>query len=131
MTAEYEPGVCNIGRAERRARYGFGAVGFGAAAALVAAIPVLSLPDPWLLSSAVPLFGGFIGYYQGRRGFCVRFAMAGVYNVGDDLGPRTEVADAEAARRDRRRAQQLVLRAAVSAAAVAVGAFLVVPAIAG
>lgn len=128
MGTEYRPGVCNIGRDERRVRYGFGAVGFLVAAVLVGAVPILSLPRWWLLVSVVPLFAGFVGYYQGREAFCVRYAVAGVYNVADGLGPPKPVEDDEAARRDRRRARRLLVRAAVAALAVAVAAYLVVPA---
>lgn len=127
MSVEYQPGSCNIGRAERRVRYGFGALGFAAAGALVAAVVALSWPRWVLLAGVVPLFGGFIGVAQGRESFCVRYAVAGVYNVEDRLGERTAVGDADAAHTDRRRARRLTARSAVAAVAVAVGLYLVVP----
>lgn len=127
MSTEYEPGACNIGRAERRVRYGFGAASFVVAAGLVLAVPVLSWPRWVLLLSVLPLFGGFIGYYQGREAFCVRFAVAGVYNVTDRLGTHERVAGDDASRADRRRARRLTARAALSAAVVAFVVYLFVP----
>lgn len=127
MNAEYEPGACNIGSAERRVRYGLGAAGFLATAGLVVAVSVLAIPRWTLLLTALPLFGGFVGYYQGRAGFCVRYGLSGVYNVSDRLGDHHRVTDAEAASRDRREAWSLLARAAVSAGAVTLVIYLLVP----
>ena len=127
MGTEYRPGACNIGRAERRVRYGFGALGLAVAAVLVAAVIALGWPRWTLLATAVPLFGGFLGVDQGRAGFCVRYAVEGVYNVGDRLGTRTEVTDRAAASADRRRARRLTARSAVAAVGLAVALYLAVP----
>lgn len=127
MTAEYEPGACNIGTAERRVRYGLGAASFLAAAALVVTVPVFAWPRWVLLLTVLPWFGGFVGYYQGRAGFCVRYAMSGVYNVGDRLGDHHRVTDAVAASRDRREALSLLARASVSAAVVTLVVYVLVP----
>lgn len=124
MSVEYEPGACNIGRAERRVRYGVGAAGFLGATALAVAVPVLALPRWVLLLASVPLFGGFVGFYQGRAGFCVRYAVAGVYNVGDRVGERERVADPEAIRRDRREARSLLARSALSAGVLTLVVYL-------
>lgn len=127
MTAEYEAGACNIGTAERRVRYGLGAASFLAAAALVVAVPVFAWPRWVLLLTALPWFGGFVGYYQGRAGFCVRYAMSGVYNVSDRLGDHHRVTDTVAASRDRREAWSLLARAAVSAGVVTLVVYVLVP----
>lgn len=127
MSVEYQPGVCNIGSAERRVRYGFGVAGFLVAGTVVVAVAVLSLPRWILLLSGLPLFVGFVGYYQGRAGFCVRYAMEGVYNVGDRLGDRERVADRAAAQRDRRQARRLLARSAVSAGVVTLAVYLLIP----
>lgn len=127
MNTEYRPGSCNIGRAERRVRYGVGAASFLVAAALVVAVPLVSLPDGVLLLTILPLIGGFLGYYQGREGFCVRYAVAGVYNVGDRLGERDRVSDPEAMVRDRRQARSLIARSVVSAGVVTVVVYVLVP----
>lgn len=127
VSTDYQPGACNIGRAEQRVRYGVGAIGFVASAAVVAAAVVLSWPRWVLLATALPLFAGFVGYYQGREKFCVRYAYEGVYNVSDRLGERDTVPDDRTAEADRRHARSLVARAGVAAVAVAVVAYLAIP----
>lgn len=127
VSVEYEPGTCNIGKPERRVRYGVGAAGFLVAIALVVGVTVLSLSSWVLLTTSLPLFGGFVGYYQGRSGFCAGYALEGVYNVGDRVGERERIADAEATSRDRRAARSLLVRSAVSAVAGTLGIYLVVP----
>jgi hypothetical protein len=116
---EYQPGACNIGEAERRRRYGLGAVGLSGA--LVVVYVVLSGVGPrWLLlTTVVPLFGAALGYVQGHAGFCVNYGLRGVYDATDDLGRVTEE-DARAA--DRRRSLEVV----GYAAAAAVGGALVI-----
>lgn len=123
MRVEYEPGGCNIGTAERRVRYGLGFVGFVAAAVLVGAVLVLAWPRWVLLLMALPLFAGFVGYAQGRAGFCVRYAAAGVYNVGDGLGEVDRVTDAAATTRDRRQARTLLVRSALATAVVTLAVY--------
>lgn len=112
MTA-YQPGICNIGRGERRKRYAVGTLGFAAAVGAVAAVAALALPDWTLLVAAVPLFAGFLGVYQARFGFCAGFAAAGVHDAGDE--GRVEVSDEGARRADRRRARRITGYAAASA----------------
>lgn len=124
VSVEYQPGACNIGSAERRVRYVVGAAGFLVAAGLAVAVPVLSLPRWALLGTGPPLFGGFVGYYQGRAGFCVRYAMEGVYNVGDRVGERARIEDPDAVSRDRRAARRLLGRSALSAGAVTLAIYL-------
>lgn len=127
MSSEYRPGTCNIGPAEQRVRYGFGAVSFAVTGAIVVLAVGLSMPQWALLVTIIPLFGGFIGYFQGRGGFCVRYAWAGVYNVSDKVGDRASVPDDDASRQDRRQAQMLVVRAAGAAVIGGVGLYLLVP----
>jgi len=110
--AEYQPGVCNIGRAERAKRRYIGYFGFLTAALVLLAVPVAQLPAIWLLASAAPFYGGFLGYLQARSGFCAGFGLAGVYDVSDAADERTDVADADARKADRRKALVLQLESA-------------------
>lgn len=120
--ADYQPGVCNIGEAERRQRYGLGAVGMAATLALVLA--TLSWGGPqWLLAAtAVPLFGAALGYFQGRLGFCVNYGLRGLYDVTVDGGDRRAVDDDAARAADRRQVARIV---GYSAASAVVGAAVV------
>lgn len=107
----YEPGECNIGPAERRKRRYAGYVGFLAAAVVVVAVPLLELDPIWLLASAAPFYGGFLGILQARASFCAGFGLAGVYDVSDDGTDRIEVPDAAARRADRTRSLVMQLQA--------------------
>lgn len=126
MSTEYEPGGCNIGRAERRKRYLLGAAGFGVAALVAAAVGWLALPSWALLLTAVPLVVGFEGLYQGWLGFCAGFAQRGVYDVSDAGVERHEVEGEDARRADRRRARRIHLYAVGSAAVVTVAVAAIV-----
>ncbi|MFC7098583.1 hypothetical protein [Halobaculum marinum] len=119
---EYDPGVCNIGPAERRRRYALGAVSFAATLLLLFAVYVYDLPGWLTLVTFAPLFGAAEGYYQARYRFCAGFGLAGVYDVSDTGGDRKPVTDPAARRADRRRA--LRIHAAAAGTALA-GALLV------
>jgi len=121
---EYQPGACNIGHAERRKRYLGGVLGFGATALLVAAVATLQAPPVWLLAAVGPLFVGFLGVLQARAGFCVGFAMAGVYDVSDDGGQRRPAPE-DGQRADRKRAIVLPVKALALATAGALVLFFV------
>lgn len=127
MTTEYRPGTCNIGQRERRVRYGFAVVGFAIAAAFVIAVVLNTLPRWALILTAAPLFGGFVSYFQGRESFCVGYAFAGIYNVGDSVGDHASVSNDDAIRRDRRNALSLLARAAVPAVVVTLLLYVFLP----
>lgn len=107
----YEPGECNIGPAERRKRRYAGYVGFLAGAVVVVAVPLLEFDPIWLLASAAPFYGGFLGILQARASFCAGFGLAGVYDVSDEGTDRIEVPDAAARRADRTRSLVIQLQA--------------------
>jgi len=121
--AEYRPGACNIGHAERRKRYLSGVAGFAATALLVVGVATLDASRTWLLAAVAPLFGGFLGLLQARAGFCAGYAMAGVYDVSETGGNR-QSAPADGQRADRRRAIVLPLQALAAAAVGAVALYL-------
>lgn len=115
---EYRPGVCNIGANERRKRRLAGASSFAVAIAFVAAVFVFDLPTDVLLVTFVFLFGGFVGYFQARFGFCVAFAALARYDLSGSGGGAGTISEAEAVRRDRRQGVKIVLYAAGAAAAL-------------
>jgi hypothetical protein len=121
--AEYQPGACNIGHAERRKRYRSGVAGFAATALLVAGVAAFDASQTWLLAAVAPLFGGFLGVLQARAGFCAGFAMAGVYDVSETGGSR-QSAPAHGQRADRRRAIVLPLQALLAAVVSAVALYV-------
>ncbi len=122
---EYQPGVCNIGDAERWKRYAVGAAGFVAAAVTLIAVEALALPSWALVAVALPVFAGFLGVYQARLGFCVGFATRGVYDVSDDGDEQYEIADDAAREADRRRSRRIYAYSAVSTFVVTALVYLV------
>lgn len=117
---EYQPGVCNIGANERRKRRLAGGVGFIAAIGYVAVVVGTELPTNYLLVTFVFLFGGFVGYFQARFGFCVAFAALARYDLSGSGGGTGTISEEEALRRDRRQAVKITLYAAGAAAVVTV-----------
>ncbi|MDY6771354.1 MAG: hypothetical protein SV186_05385 [Candidatus Nanohaloarchaea archaeon] len=120
---EYQPGSCNIGRAELRKRAYLGIAGFLFASAVLTGIIYLGLSVIALL----PLFAGFSlgfeGYFQTRYRFCAGFAMQGIYDVSEEGGNRHEVPDSDAHRQDLRQALKIHLYSFLSAGAVTYLAF--------
>lgn len=104
---EYEPGVCNIGKAEKRKRYGLGLGG----AAVTLVLTGLMLTD---IIAPVGIFGVFLasfaafeGLFQAHLNFCAGFASKGLYDVSEKGGNRKEVEDETARKKDKLRAVQI------------------------
>ena len=116
--ASYQPGVCNIGRDERRKRRVAGVAGFVGAVAYVGVVLWAGLPDRFLLGTFAFLFGGFVGAFQAYFRFCVAFGALARYDLSGSGEGAGTVADAAAVHRDRKRAVQILAYAALSAAAV-------------
>lgn len=96
---EYQPGVCNIGRAEVLKRRRLGAVGLlVTAGALLAGIVSGSvLVDIGLILGLVMVFEGLL---QARLRFCAGFAQQGVYDVSPEGDQRQQVTGQDARRAD-------------------------------
>lgn len=111
---EYQPGVCNIGRTERRKRRAMAYLGFAGAIALLVAVVVVPLGDAVALLAMVPFFGAFMGFYQDRFAFCVGFAALARYDLSGSGGDAGSVTG-EAVAKDRQRAFQIFTFSFVSA----------------
>jgi len=114
---QYRPGVCNIGREERRKRRTAGALSFAVAAAYALFVIGTGRPAGLLFGSFPFLFGGFVGAVQHRTGFCAAFGALARYDLSGSGGGTGKVGDADAVKRDRVRALQ-VLAVAMAAAVV-------------
>lgn len=112
---EYQPGVCNIGAAERRKRYALGVAGFLVALLLAVGLYTYTLDPIWMLVVALPLFAGFEGFLQGYRSFCTGFATAGIYDVSESGDDRRDVTNESAHAADRQRAIQIHMQAGAAA----------------
>jgi hypothetical protein len=115
----YSPGGCNIGPAEIRRRQAAGVVGVAAAIALGAVLVALDAPPLSRLLVALPLGVGLSGFLQARARFCANYGWRGLRNLGA-IGDVQRVEDADARRKDRRKALSIFGAAAVGASAVAV-----------
>jgi hypothetical protein len=122
-TLQYQPGVCNIGRAETARRRLFGHLGLVVAVVLLAVLIALHAPPLARLIVALPAAGAATGYLQARLHFCAGFGSRGVYNFGE-LGQIIAVADPEARARDRAKSMQISLASLAIGVAVGVVAVL-------
>jgi hypothetical protein len=113
--AEYQPGVCNIGTEQRRARRLSGIGSFGIAAAVVLAVALDVAPASTLWATAPFVFGGWVGLVQDYYGFCVAFGALARYDLSGSGGTTGAVAEREAVAADRKRALQILVVAAVLA----------------
>jgi len=111
--AEYQPGVCNIGTEQRRARRLSGVGSFGIAAGLVVAVVLGVLPESALVATAPFTFGGWVGLVQDYAGFCVAFGALARYDLSGSGGKAGSVSEREAVRADRKRALTILAVAAV------------------
>jgi hypothetical protein len=122
-TAEYIPGVCNIGTAEIRRRRQSGWTGLGATIVLWGLFLVLHVPAPWRLLLCLPAMVGAAGFLQAAFHFCAAFGMRGVFNFASDVGKTDSVEQADYRRKDRQKARMIGLYSALIGAAVAVAGF--------
>ncbi|WP_276270749.1 hypothetical protein [Haloarcula litorea] len=106
--ADYQPGVCNIGRTQRRLRLAAGVGSFLAAGALVGARLFGLAPAATVWAAAPFVFGGWLGVLQDRFRFCVAFAALARYDLSGSGGAGGRASDREAVRADRRRAIALL-----------------------
>jgi len=111
--AEYQPGVCNIGAEQRRARRLSGIGSFGLAAAIVLGVALDVVAPSTLWATAPFVFGGWVGLVQDYYGFCVAFGALARYDLSGSGGTTGSVAEAEAVAADRKRALQILAVAAV------------------
>lgn len=114
--AEYQPGVCNIGAKQRRARR-LSAIGsFAVAVGIALAVAVGAIPTTSLWATVPFIFGGWVGALQDYFRFCVAFGALARYDLSGSGGDSGTVAATEAVRADRRQAVKILLLAAVGTA---------------
>jgi hypothetical protein len=125
LSNQYIPGVCNIGPAEIRMRKRLGWWGLLITIVLWALLVWLGAPAAWRLVLFIPVFFSANGFLQGFMHFCAGFGMRGVFNFGPAVGKTDTVSQAEFRAKDRKKAQQIFIYAALIGIAVALIAFLV------
>jgi hypothetical protein len=116
----YQPGVCNLGRAEIAQRRRVGILGIVASVVFAGILLAVDAPAAARLLVFLPLAGGFVGLVQARQRFCVGYALAGRYNVTDQMGTTQAVASREARIADLKGTVRIGLLSIVPAAAIAI-----------
>ncbi len=124
LTTAYRPGVCNIGPAEIARRRRAGHSGLAATAALLLVLLAIGGPSPLRLVLILPAAAAASGYLQAWLKFCAGFGSLGIFNFGA-VGETQAVVDADARRRDRRRATQIGLASLLIGVTVALAALLI------
>jgi len=107
-TNVYQPGVCNIGKAEIRQRRQTGIAGVVITVVALVAFVAFGVPDPWRAFIVLPAGLGAAGFLQAAFKFCARFGMSGLFNVGDDLKQKEAVHEQEYRRKDQRKALAII-----------------------
>ena len=112
--SEYQPGVCNIGANQRRARR-LSAIGsFAVAVGIVFAVAVGAVSDLSLWATIPFVFGGYVGAFQDYFRFCVAFGALARYDLSGSGGESGSVDASEAVRADRRKAAKILLLSAAA-----------------
>ena len=124
-TTQYIPGVCNIGPVEIANRRRTGLISL--AIAIFFAILFLMLPvSHWLrLVVFLPAAIAASALIQAQLHFCAGFGAAGLFNFGDTLGQTDTVAQAEYRAKDKAKAIQITVIAAIIGLIVAFALVLV------
>ena len=122
-SADYQPGVCNIGPAEIARRRQAGHVGLIATLVLFAILVLVQAPPVLRLILIIPAAVSASGYLQAYLKFCAGFGSRGVFNFGN-VGTTQQVGDAEARSLDRSKANRIMLASLAIGIGVAVVAVL-------
>ena len=105
--SEYQPGVCNIGRAEIARRKQSGWIGTIATIVLWLVLILFNASAVWRLVLFLPAFVAVVGFLQAYMHFCAAFGFRGVFNFRPQIG-RVERVEEEFRQGDRRRALQII-----------------------
>ena len=124
-TDGYIPGVCNIGRSEVRLRKALGWTGLACALVLWGGFAYMKAAPLTRLWVAGPALMSAIGFLQAARGFCVKYGLGGVFNVGPEVGRTDAVEQAEARSQDRRASLMIIAQAFGIAALAGLAAYAI------
>ena len=125
MTMTYQPGVCNIGPAERRQRRQLGWTGLVFVIIGLVCFTVFDAPTWIRFLIVIPAAIAANGFLQSAMHFCVGFSMRGLYNMSaDDRDGGEHVMDKEMRRADQRKGLLILTYSILIAGAVVVIAVL-------
>lgn len=121
--ARYIPGVCNIGEAEIAQRKRVGWIALAVTIILWALLWYFNAPAIWRLVLVIPASLCATGFLQGFMHFCAGFGMRGAFNFGPELYKTETVKEADALKKDKRKAQRIFAYSVFIGIAVALVAY--------
>ena len=124
-SAEYIPGVCNIGPAERARRRRAGIASLIISAALLALLLSTHAAKPWRLLLIITVASAASGFLQDAMHFCAGFGFKGLYNVINSAGITEDVQLEEFRRKDRRKTLQIAGLSLLTGIGVALASLLI------
>ncbi|MEY3710454.1 MAG: hypothetical protein RLZZ99_275 [Actinomycetota bacterium] len=117
MSYAYQPGTCNLGKAEVRSRQFVALV--GAIISVTSFLGLIAADSPrgarWSLF--IPLMVFSVGFIQSRKRFCLAYGFMGTFNLGR-LGELSRVQSPEDRRADRKTALTILFQSALLALAI-------------
>ncbi len=122
-SAQYIPGVCNIGPAEIALRKRIGWVGLAVTALLWALFAYGDAGRNWFVLLFFPSGISAVGFIQGKMRFCAAFGWQSVFNVGPEVGKTDTVTQAEFRAQDRKKAWRIVAYSMLVGFAVSFAAY--------
>ena len=106
-TAQYQPGVCNIGGAEVKARKQVARIGALLFLAVSGYLFISSASPSSAAIAIIPAMIAAIGFVQSRKKFCLAFGLMGTFNFAE-LGKISKVASKAEIAADRRMALLII-----------------------
>ena len=112
-TSDYVPGVCNINHSEVAYRKKAAYFGVIVTIILFGALYLLDVQAYSRIILFLPIFIAIIGYLQTKNKFCVAYGASGKQNAREGSKTAEEVADTDARRKDKQRANTMNIQAVI------------------
>jgi len=110
---DYIPGVCNIGKEERKARRNWPIGTSVFTVVLIIALQLLNANHFWRLLIFFPVAAFAITFQQVYFGFCVAYGSNGLYNFGP-MGKPNKTTSEENLQKDKAKVKKMVITGIVA-----------------
>jgi hypothetical protein len=122
--SKYQPGVCNIGRAEITRRKRLGWIGATATVVLWLLLVLFHAPTVWRLVLLFTTTIAAAGFLQAYMHFCAAFGFRGISNMGAKLGRVETVGEEEFRRLDKEKALRIAAYSILVAVLIVITVFV-------
>jgi hypothetical protein len=106
-TDNYIPGVCNIGKEERKRRRQTGVIGLIITVITYSLFLYFDVNKGVRFLVFIPAMLSAVGFIQSRMHFCVYFGLAEIFNF-DKVGKTSKVGTEEFVRKDKKKARLII-----------------------